>query len=165
MEEFKFNDKIIILTGAVGLIGSGFCWKTTKEGGTVILADINEKKGMKLEQEMNEKFHRKVVKFCRTDITYLESIKNLISFTLHKFGKIDALVNNAYPKNKNYGRKFEDVTYQDFCENVNMHLGGYFLITQQVAKVMIKQRCGNIINIASIYGSTTQDLKYMKGLL
>ena len=71
---------------------------------------------------------------------------------MNEFSKIDALVNNAYPRNKNYGRKFEDVTYEDFCENVNMHLGGYFLMMQQFAEHFKKQGHGNIINIASIYG-------------
>jgi NAD(P)-dependent dehydrogenase (short-subunit alcohol dehydrogenase family) len=65
---------------------------------------------------------------------------------------IDALVNNAYPRNKNYGRKFEDVTYEDFCENVSLHLGGYFLVSQEISSVMVKQRRGVIVFIASIYG-------------
>ena len=65
---------------------------------------------------------------------------------------IDGLVNNAYPRNKNYGRKFEDVTYEDFCENLNLHLGGYFLMSQEVSRVMVTQKRGVIVNIASIYG-------------
>jgi NAD(P)-dependent dehydrogenase (short-subunit alcohol dehydrogenase family) len=90
--------------------------------------------------------------FQKCDITNIKDIQDLINTTLNKFKKIDALVNNAYPRNKNYGRIFEEVSYEDFCENVNMHLGGYFLITQQVAKVMMKQNYGNIVNMASIYG-------------
>ena len=43
-------------------------------------------------------------------------------------------------------------TYEGFCENINLHIGGYFLITQQVSKVMMRQNYGNIINICSIYG-------------
>jgi NAD(P)-dependent dehydrogenase (short-subunit alcohol dehydrogenase family) len=62
------------------------------------------------------------------------------------------LVNNAYPRNADYGKKFESVTYESFCDNVNRHLGGYFLTTQQVSKIMKKQNRGNIINMASIYG-------------
>jgi len=152
VEEFKFNDKIIVVTGAVGLVGTSFCWEITKAGGTVILADVKEEKGTKLEQEINEKYNKKLAKFCRTDITDLKSIRDLINSTVNEFSKIDALVNNAYPRNKNYGRKFEDVTYEDFCENVNMHLGGYFLMMQQFAEHFKKQGHGNIINIASIYG-------------
>jgi len=72
-------------------------------------------------------------------------------------------VNNAYPRNENYGRKFEDVTYEDFCQNVNMHLGGYFLITKEISKVMMKQNCGNIVNMASIYGFSAPNFEIYEG--
>ncbi len=61
-------------------------------------------------------------------------------------------MNNAYPRNPNYGRRFFDVEYQDFCENINLNLGGYFLTSQQFAMFFKKQGHGNIINIASVYG-------------
>ena len=93
----------------------------------------------------------------------MREIQNLINTTLNKFEKIDALVNNAYPRNKNYGRKFEAVSFEDFCENVNMHLGGYFLITKEISKVMIKQNHGNIINIASIYGFSAPKFEIYDG--
>ena len=69
-----------------------------------------------------------------------------------KYGRIDALVNNAYPRNKCYGRHFFDVAYEDFCENLNLNLGGYFLASQKLAEYFQKQGHGNIVNIASIYG-------------
>ena len=42
--------------------------------------------------------------------------------------------------------------YEDFCENVSVHLGGYFLTSQQFAKYFAETGCGNIINISSVYG-------------
>jgi NAD(P)-dependent dehydrogenase (short-subunit alcohol dehydrogenase family) len=77
----------------------------------------------------------------------------LIDNVIQKHGRIDALVNNAYPHNKNYGRKLEEVTYEDFCENVDMHLGGYFLVAQQFCLAFKKQGYGNLINMSSVYGS------------
>lgn len=71
---------------------------------------------------------------------------------IKSMGKIDALVNCAYPRNKNYVRDFLEVEFQDFCENINIHLGGYFLTCQQFIKFFLKQRHGNIINFSSIYG-------------
>lgn len=163
MEKYKLNNKVIIVTGAAGLIGEAFCLEIAKADGNVILADVNEKKGKNIEDKINNKYKNKKTKFYRTDITDLESIRNLINFTLDKFGKIDSLVNNAYPHNKNYGKKFENVSYKDFCENVNMHLGGYFLISQQVAKAMIKQNFGSIINISSIYGFAAPRFEIYEG--
>jgi NAD(P)-dependent dehydrogenase (short-subunit alcohol dehydrogenase family) len=76
---------------------------------------------------------------------------------------MDAVVNSAYPRNRNYGRKLEDVTYEDFCENVGLHLGGYFLVMQQFGLFFKKQGDGNIVNIASIYGTMAPRFDMYKG--
>lgn len=162
-ERFRLDSKVVIITGAAGLIGQAFCFDIAKSGAAIILADIDEKKGMELEKRINQKFDRKTSVFVQTDITNLDSVTKLIEFTLNKFEKIDALVNNAYPRNKKYGAKFEDVTYKNFCENVNLHLGGYFLIIQQIAKVMTKQKYGNIINMSSIYGFAAPEFGLYQG--
>ena len=81
----------------------------------------------------------KNIMFQQCDITRSTSVKKAIQGISKKFKRIDALVNSAYPRNKNYGRKFEDVTYEDFCENLNSHLGGYFLMAKETAKIMKKQ--------------------------
>ena len=87
----------------------------------------------------------------------------LISDLMQRYGHIDALVNNAYPRNKNYGKKLEDVTYADFCDNVNMHLGGYFLVTQQFCLTFKDQGFGNVVNISSIYGSMAPRFEIYEG--
>lgn len=93
------------------------------------------------------------VEVAQLDITSKDSILALISDLMQRHGRIDSVVNNAYPRNKNYGRKLEDVSYADFCENVDMHLGGYFLIAQQFCSIFKDQGFGNVINVSSIYGS------------
>lgn len=145
---FDVKNKTVVITGGAGLIGNAFSRECVRCNANVVVVDIDEKRGNELVEEIKSSN----IIFQRCDITNTNDIQNLIDTTLNKFEKIDALVNNAYPRNKNYGRKFEDVSFEDFCENVNMHLGGYFLMTQQVTKVMMKQNYGNIINMASIYG-------------
>ena len=90
-------------------------------------------------------------------------IQELIDYCKAEYGTISALVNNAYPRNRNYGRIFEEVTYDDFCENVCMHMGGYFNITKWVAREMMAQNSGNIINMASIYGFTAPRFEIYDG--
>jgi len=86
------------------------------------------------------------------DITSKESIDEFIINVTNEFGVINGIVNNAYPRNKNYGRKFEEVEFSDFCENVNLHLGGYFLTCQCFAEYFKKSGGGCIVNVSSIYG-------------
>ena len=133
-------------------MGSAFSKVCAKSNANVVVLDIDEKKGNELIKTLQKETKNDNIIFQKCDITNVIEIQHLIDTTLDNFGKIDALVNNAYPRNSNYGKIFEDVEFADFCENVTMHLGGYFLITQQVAKTMVKQKHGNIINMASIYG-------------
>lgn len=149
------KDKLVIVAGGAGLLGKEFIKAIIENGGIGIIGDINEIEVEKVKKELSKKFENSKIDLVKLDITSKESINNCIDYLVHRYGKIDALVNNAYPRNKNYGRKFEDVTYEDFCENVNMHLGGYFLASQQFALFFRKQGYGNIINITSIYGIIT----------
>lgn len=146
------NNKVVVVTGGAGLLGKVFCEGIVKNNGVAIIADINESVGKDFEEEIKGKYDTENVLYKKLDITSKESINTLIKDVQYKFEKIDALVNNAYPKNKNYGRHFFDVEYADFCENININLGGYFLTTQQFAAYFKDRRTGNIINISSIYG-------------
>ncbi len=63
MDVFRLDNKVVVITGAVGLLGKGFCLNVANAGGVVILADINEKEGIKLEQEVNNKYGKEVTKY------------------------------------------------------------------------------------------------------
>ncbi len=146
------NDKVIVVTGGAGLLGRTFIEGILKSNGIAIIADIDFEKGMDTERELCNIYGERSVLFHELDITSNESINILIKAVLEKYQKIDALVNNAYPRNINYGRHFFDVRYKDFCENTSLHLGGYFLMMQQFANFFKGQGWGNIVNISSIYG-------------
>ena len=142
------KDKVIIVTGGAGLLGKTFCQAIADNGGIAVVAEYYITIANKLCASL-ENTH---IVPAQIDITNKASIEALIVYVSEKYGKIDALVNSAYPRNKNYGKHFFEVAYTDFCENVGMNLGGYFLTSQQFAKYFQKQGYGNIINLASIYG-------------
>ena len=142
------KDKVIIVTGGAGLLGKTFCQAIADNGGIAVVAEYDIAIANKLCASL-ENTH---IVPAQIDITNKASIEALIVYVSEKYGKIDALVNSAYPRNKNYGKHFCEVAYTDFCENVGMNLGGYFLTSQQFAKYFEKQGYGNIINLASIYG-------------
>ena len=136
------KNKIIVILGANGLLGKEFVKACLENNAKVIASDISK----------NLELGKTDLEYKRCNITDKDSILDLINFSKKKYKKIDAIVNTTYPRNQNYGRKFEEVEYDDFCKNVNLHLGGYFLVSQQFAEFFKKQGYGNIINIASIYG-------------
>lgn len=146
------KNKVVVVTGGAGLIGREFVRAIIKNNGIAIIAEIDNITGENTVKELNTEMKTNQVDFFQMDITSKDSVNSAIISIITKYNKIDALVNNAYPKNKNYGNHFFDVSYNDFIDNLGMNLGGYFLTSQQFAKIFYKQKYGNIINISSIYG-------------
>lgn len=142
------RDKVVIVTGGAGLLGRTFCQAIADNGGIAVVAEYD----IAIAEKLCASLENASIVPAQVNITDKNSIKALITTISEKYGRIDALVNSAYPRNKNYGKHFFEVAYSDFCENVGMNLGGYFLTSQQFATYFEKQGYGNIINLASIYG-------------
>ena len=142
------KDKIVVVTGGAGLLGKSFCQAIADNGGLAVVAEYD----IAIAEKLCASLKNASIVPAEVDITNKISVETLITTISKKYGKIDALVNSAYPRNKNYGKHFFEVTYNDFCENLGMNLGGYFLTSQQFATYFEKQGYGNIINLASIYG-------------
>ena len=134
------------------MIGRAIVAGIAAKGGVAIAADIDVSAAARVAEDVQCGAPGSV-ESAELDITNKQSIIALIEDLVQRHGRIDAVVNNAYPRNKNYGRRLEDVTYEDFCENLNCHLGGYFLVAQQFCKMFKAQGYGNLVNMSSIYGS------------
>ncbi|MCU6433900.1 flagellin modification protein A [Undibacterium sp. Jales W-56] len=146
------TDKVVVITGGAGQIGQELVKAVIAQGGIAIIADVNQEFGERTKEKLSQQLETTSIDFIQLDITSKDSIITMIEQLNRRYGRIDALVNNAYPRNRNYGRSFFDVEYADFCENLGLNLGGYFLMSQQLATYFKKQGEGNIINISSIYG-------------
>lgn len=157
------KNKVVVITGAAGLIGKEFVKAVVENSGIAIIADINEELGKKVKENLSQELNTQNIDFVQLDITSKNSLNECINFLDKKYKKIDALVNNAYPRNKNYGRHFFDVEYEDFVQNLGLNLGGYFTASQQFAHYFKKQGYGNIINISSIYGVVAPKFEVYEG--
>jgi NAD(P)-dependent dehydrogenase (short-subunit alcohol dehydrogenase family) len=156
------NNKIVVVTGGAGLLGRRFCEAVAANGGTAVVADVKLETAQQVAREIGVR-HEGRAHAAVLDITDKDSIQALIADVRQIYGHIDALVNNAYPRNANYGRKLEDVVYADFCENIGLHVGGYFLAAQQFAAAFREQGHGNIVNMSSIYGAVAPRFKIYAG--
>jgi len=157
------KDKVVVITGGAGLIGQEFVKAVIEQNGIAVVADIDELLGVNTKDRLSKELNSANIDFVQLDITSKESLVSCIEYLDKKYKKIDALVNNAYPRNKNYGKHFFDVEYSDFVENLGLNLGGYFLASQQFAKYFKKQKYGNIINISSIYGIVAPKFEIYNG--
>ncbi|MDT8339534.1 MAG: oxidoreductase [Sulfurimonas sp.] len=157
------KSKVVVITGGAGLIGKEFVKAVVENSGIAIIADINEEIGLRAKEDLSKELNTTNIDFVKLDITSKASLNSCVDYLDKKYKKIDALVNNAYPRNKNYGKHFFDVEYDDFVENLGLNLGGYFTTSQQFAKYFQKQGYGNIINISSIYGVVAPKFEIYEG--
>ena len=144
--------KVVVITGGAGLIGKEFAKAVISQGGIAVIADIDEERIQCTIKELELTFPSDKIDAFKLDITSKDSLQECIDYLNSKYKKIDALINNAYPRNKNYGRHFFDVEYDDFVDNLGMNLGGCIIPSQLFSLYFQKQGYGNIINISSIYG-------------
>lgn len=138
------KNKIILVTGGSGLIGREIIANIQNKGGIAINADI------KLDTNLQSGT-------LYMDITDDQSVQNGLNLIVREFGKIDGLVNNAYPRTKDWGKKFEEIDTQSWRKNIDMQLNSYFVCSQKALKIMDSQHHGSIVNIASIYGVVGND--------
>lgn len=146
----RLKNKVIIVTGGSGLIGRPIIEHLKNNQAIVINADINADTNI----ESGD---------YKCDVTSEESITELIKVVHQKHGRIDGLVNNAYPRTKDWGNKFEDVPMESWRKNVDMQMNSVFFMCQQVLKIMKEQGSGSIVNITSIYGVVGNDFTIYEG--
>ena len=139
----NLKDKVIIVTGGSGLLGREFLKNIKSKGAIAINIDINI-----------ENDYEKNNFFC--DITSTDSIIDTIENIIKAYGRIDGLVNNAYPRTEDWGSRLEDTSYESWAKNVNMQMNSVFLLIKKVMPELIKTN-GSIVNIASIYGVVGND--------
>ena len=159
----QLKNKICVILGGAGLLGVEFARAIIKNEGKVLIFDKNKKLTLKVKKDLTIELKSRDVDFFIGDITKKNDLLKCIKYLHKKYGKIDAIINNAYPKNKNLGNFFFDVNFKDFVDNLSINIGGYFLSSQKFAAYFKKQGYGNIINISSIYGEISPRFEIYDG--
>jgi 3-oxoacyl-[acyl-carrier protein] reductase len=141
------KDRIALITGAARGIGREIALTLAGEGADIAICDINEEALAICKGEI-ESLGRRCVSSV-ADVSNTKSAEEMVNKTLDKFSRIDILVNNAgITKDALLMRMCEE----DWDAVLAINLKGAFNFTKAVSKVMVKQRYGKIVNIASIIG-------------
>jgi 3-oxoacyl-[acyl-carrier protein] reductase len=136
-----------IVTGAARGIGRAICLELADHGANILATDV-------LANELNETValvQAKGVGCCGevADITKPDAVERLVEIAVEKFGKLDILVNNAGITRDTLVLSMSD---EQWDAVLNVNLRAVFLGTRAAAKVMLRQRSGRIINMASFSG-------------
>ena len=143
----QLKDKIAIVTGAGQGIGKATALALSDAGATVVTADIDGKLAEATAQAIEG--HQRRALALQADVGSVEGIQSMVDRTIAAFGRIDILVNNAGVTRR---ADIMEITEADWDRIHRVNAKGVFFCLQTVARVMIAQRGGRIINIASIAG-------------
>ena len=139
-----------IVTGAARGIGAAAAWAFAKRGATAVIVDINGEGAKKVAADIQTKGFNAIA--FTVDVSDKESVDAMVEEVFEKYGRIDILVNNAYISG---GYAIVTETSQETWDKViAVNLTGAFHFAKAVAKKMIPQRAGKIINISSGAGTS-----------
>lgn len=140
--------KCAVITGASRGIGKCIAKKFAKEGANVVINyRNNEEEALKVKKELEDLGSQVLV--VKADVSELEQAENLIKEAKKEFGRVDILVNNAGITKDNLIIRMKE---EDFDSVIKTNLKGAFNCLKAVTPIMLKQKYGKIVNMASVVG-------------
>jgi len=146
---FDLKGQVAIVTGCSGGLGVQMAKALANQGANIIVVARRQNKIEEVAKEIAEEFGVETLP-VRCDITSTEQVEAMVDTVVEKFGRVDILINNA---GTGAVAPAEDITDEQFENEMNIDLFGSFRVARAVAKkAMIGAKYGRIINIASMYG-------------
>lgn len=146
----RFDDQVVIITGAGSGLGEAAALQIAKEGAKLTLVDLNKEGLEKTKAKIAEVAPETEVLLVTANVANEEEVKNYVDQTVETFGRIDGFFNNAGIEGKQ--NLTEDFGSEEFDRVISVNLNGVFYGMQYVLKVMRKQGSGSILNCASVGG-------------
>ena len=150
-ELFSVKDKVVVITGAAGILGNSMVHHFAAAGAKVVILDRNEEAGNKLAADVKAKGGE--VLFLYTDVLKKEAVEKNYDDIMAKYGRIDVLINGAGGNMAGAtiapDKTIFDLDIDAVKKVVELNLFGTVIPTMVFAKAMVEQKEGSIINIAS----------------
>lgn len=144
----KFSDKVAVITGAGGRMGTAIAAKFLQEGALLVLVDLTSEIAQHTADSIGIPSGNCIC--LGADVADEESVKSIVNTILNRFGHIDALVNLAGISGPS--ARTEDYTFEDAKKVFSVNVFGTFLMMKNVLPVMQDQHSGAIINFGSVSG-------------
>lgn len=144
----RLKDKVILVTGGTRGLGKSIVTHLAREGAIVYCNFLKSKEEAESLVREGESRGKRIFSI-QTDVANLEEVERMVDEIYRKWERIDALVNNA---GVTRDELLISMAKKDWDLVINTNLGGVFNCTKAVAKYMITQKSGRIINISSVAG-------------
>jgi NAD(P)-dependent dehydrogenase (short-subunit alcohol dehydrogenase family) len=155
-ELFDLSGKVAIVTGGGRGLGQQMAEGFAEAGANVVVCSRKLEACQVVSEGLKKVGADSIALKC--DVTNPEDVKMVVDQTLERFGRIDILVNNS---GATWGALTEEMPLEAWKKVIDVNVTGTFLMSQAVGKIMIEQKFGKIINIASVAGLKGSNPKFM----
>lgn len=145
----RFDDKVVIITGASGGLGHAAAVRLAKEGARLVLVGRNMEK-LESAKKDSEKAGADEILIIQADVTREDQVKSMVDETIEKFGRIDGFFNNSGIEGKQ--NLTENYGIDEFKKVIDVNLNGVFYGMKYVLEKMHEAGSGKIVNTASVGG-------------
>ena len=150
----RLKDKVAIITGAASGIGKATAKLFAEHGAKVVVADIDKNGGSQIVTQIQNGGNEAI--FVETDVTLKVNTEKMVAQTVETYGKLDILFNNAGIAMR---LPVAELSEEDWQRCLDVNLTGVFLCAKAAIPAMLKNGCGSIINMSSIYGVVGADVR------
>jgi len=148
MPTFSLEGKSAVITGGTKGLGKGIAEAFAENGASTIIVSRNQADCDAVSAGIREKFGTESFGIA-ADLTKSADISNLVAKSIEALGRIDVLVNNAGSAR---AKSAEELTEEDWDFVLDLDLKAVFFTSQAFGRLMIEQKSGKIINLASALG-------------
>ena len=142
-----YRGKVALVTGGAAGIGAELVRQLTGHGAKVVIADIDDKGGAALAANLS---HPGIeIRTCKTDVSRPADLFSAVELAVQEFGRLDIIVNNA---GLGLAGEVRDLELSDWQRILEVNLWGVIHGVHAALPVMLRQGCGQIVNIASVAG-------------
>lgn len=163
---FDLEGKIAIVTGALGILGQGFCKGLAEFGANIAVVDLDDQRCLAFAKDLEREYGKSAAGFA-CDVSNPDSVAEMTNKVVQHFGAINILHNNAASKSMDLDAFFaptEKYSMQEWRKIMSVNIDGMFLVAQAVGNQMQKQGTGgSIIQTSSIYGLVSSDKRIYEG--
>jgi 3-oxoacyl-[acyl-carrier protein] reductase len=166
---FSLKDRVVVITGCTGTLGTGYCRAMVARGAKVIAADLVGRNPVAFADAIRAELEGQIYGFA-CDVGSDPDVVGLFKFSREKFGRVDVVLNNAAVTGEHLMSvgdvfaPFESSSLEVWNQVLRTNLTGVFLVAREGGKIMLETGGGSLINVSSIYGVVGPDHRIYEGM-
>ncbi len=168
-QRFSLEDRVVVVTGCTGVLGSAYCRALAQRGARLVMADLSDRDPVAWAATLAAETGAQALGVA-CDVGCEADVVSLFAAAIERFGRVDVVLNNAAATGEHLMKAgdvfaaFEDYPLVVWEQVLRTNLTGVFLVAREGGKAMLSNGGGSLINVSSIYAVAAPDHRIYEGM-